>query len=133
MSKNQKMVNVFNALNDRVIAFHVGYAQITGSITCGLLLSQLIYWAKTKNYEEFWKTNEQLCEELCMGREELKLAKKRLIKLGFVSAKLKGLPAKTFYEVNRDKIIETLSKTAAPSSGRETRQLAGGKPANYYR
>jgi len=120
--KNLK--NLFDALNEKPIAYHRAYANITGSITAGLLLSQLVYWAKAMNYKEFYKTDKDFREELGMGEYEFKGAKKKLIQLKLVKIKVKGIPAKTYYEVDLDKLITLLTRWG------KTTQLDGGKSPN---
>lgn len=122
---NPEALAIFEALNDRIIAFNPAYAKITGSLTAGILLSQLIYWARTKNYGEFYKTDKELKEETGMGKYELISAKKAVEK--FFSIKRRGVPAKTYYQIKIDVILANLASCG------KTRQLDGGKPDNKLR
>jgi len=119
----EELRDLFDAMNDKPIVYHRVYAKITGKITSGLLLSQLVYWAKTMKYEEFYKTDNDFCEELGLSLEELKTAKARI--KPFVSITRKGIPAKTYYKVD----IEALLK--AITSYGDSQQLDVGKPNNY--
>lgn len=100
---------ILRAFGDRVIAYNRIYAHITGSVTAGLLLSQLMYWNSAMKGNEFYKTNDDLCEELCMGTKELKNAKAELVALGIVTVTLKSIPAKSYYQVNEDRIIDLIN------------------------
>ena len=122
MTKDEKIKSLFDAMNERPIAFHRVYAQITGSVTAGLLLSQLMYWSKAMNDKEFYKTDKELCDELCFGKYELRGAKKKIEP--FVKITRKGTPAKTWYKVNKASVLRVITSCG------KTRQLVVGKPDN---
>lgn len=109
MSSNCVIKSLFSAMNEKVIAYNKSYAQITGGVTTGLMLSQLVYWARAMDYKEFYKTNKEFSEELGMSLDEFKSAKKKLVLKGFISVKRKGVPARSHYLVNVDKVIFELS------------------------
>lgn len=125
---NNDLKVLFDEFNEKPIVYHRIYAKIGGGVTAGLLLSQLVYWAKAMKYKEFYKTDKDFREELCMGKYELSGAKKKLKDLGIITMKRKGIPAKTYYTVDISKIIKLISQT---TSCMETRQLVVGKPDNY--
>lgn len=108
-AESQELLMLFEAMNEKPIAYHRVYTTITGSITAGILLSQLIYWSKAMKYKEFYKTDADFMEELGMSIKELRNAKKKLVELGFVTSKLKGVPAKTHYTVNIKEIITVIT------------------------
>lgn len=97
---------LFDALNERPIAYQRVYSQIAGSVTAGLLLSQLLYWAKAMKYREFYKTDSELREETGLGSKELRNAKKTLSE--FVEMNVRGVPPKTYYNIKKDLIIEKI-------------------------
>ncbi len=121
---NIKLTELFNALNEKIIAYNSIYSKITGSITAGVLLSQILYWYKKMNNKEFYKTDASFCEELGMGLYELKGAKKKLVELEIITITRKGVPAKSYYEVNINRII-----TLITSYGKNP-QLVMGKTHN---
>jgi len=110
MQKHEELLNLFSKFNERPIAFMPIYAKISGSISSGLLLSQLCYWAKVMRYKEFYKIDRELMEETTLTERQIRTSKNNLKKLGLISTKLKGIPAKLYYTVNIDKIIEILSE-----------------------
>ena len=131
---NHEIQSVFSSLTDRPIAFQPIYAKITGSITSGLLLSQITYWAKIMKYEEFYKTDRELYEELCMGRYELDRAKKVLANLSLVSIVRKGVPAKSFYKLDMERLISLIldyntqqRNNPQTHGGSQKTQLAGNQ------
>jgi hypothetical protein len=101
------------------------YSQITGSITAGLLLSQIVYWWYNNKGEEFYKTNIEFCRELSMGLDEFKGAKNKLAKIGIIKITRKGIPAKSFYTLDEDKLIKAIT------SKRKNHQQVGGKSTNW--
>lgn len=98
---------------NEVIALNRAYARICGfDPVAGLVLSQLMCWAKKKkiNFQPFYKTNAELKEECTCSLSQVKNAKEKLIKLGFVKTQIKGIPARTFYTINRKEIVEAILK-----------------------
>ncbi len=94
------------------IAYHRIYSIITNGTSTGILLSQIMYWDKKMYHKEFYKTDKDFCIELSMGQKEFRNAKNRLILLGIIETNLKGVPAKTYYKVNREKILDLISSLA---------------------
>lgn len=117
--------DALKAMNRRPVAYNPVYAVLTGSVTGGILLSQLIYWAAAMDWKEFYKTNPDIIKETGLTEDELRLAKKRLVK--YVEIVKKGTPCRTWYRLDIDKILANISSTG------ETPQLDAGKPRNQYR
>ena len=115
---------VLEQFQELPIAYHKIYAKITGSITAGLLLSQLLYWDLIMKHKDFYKTDKDWCGELSIGLYELKSAKKRLLELDLINIDRRGVPAKTYYKANVDNII-----TLITSYGKNP-QLEVGKTHN---
>ena len=65
---------------DRPISYHRCFAQITGSVAAGVMLSQLIYWSKRTSDPEKWfyKTQKEWQEETGLTRTEQENARKKL-------------------------------------------------------
>lgn len=116
---------LFTAMSEKPIAYHRIYSEITGSLTAGVLLSQLVYWDGVMKGKEFYKTDKDFTQELAMGSKELKNAKKRISELKLVSIKRKGVPAKTYYKVDIDNIINVITNYA------EQEQLVMPKGTNW--
>jgi hypothetical protein len=96
------------------IAFHRCLAELAGSVTSGLMLSQAVYWTgKTKDPQGwFWKTQDEWFEETMLSRKEQESARRRLREIAFQGEslwceQLRGVPAKLYYRVNMD-ILECL-------------------------
>lgn len=128
MENEQQLIDLFKVLNDKPIAFHTCYVQITGSITASLLLSQLCYWDKTMDGQEFYKTNVELMKETQMSERELKNAKSKLLRLGLIQVKKKNIPPTTHYKVLKLAIIKRLFKQAETSHlNRPKRPICTGR------
>ncbi len=96
------------------IAFHRCLAELAGSVTSGLMLSQAVYWTgKTKDPQGwFWKTQDEWFEETMLSRKEQESARRRLREITFEGKplwceQLRGVPAKLYYRVDMD-ILECL-------------------------
>ncbi|CAD7288250.1 hypothetical protein [Campylobacter suis] len=95
-------------LNAKIIAFYPLYAKYTGSITAGLLLSQIIYCFSSLKRNKIFKTDAELRNETMLSIDELKSAKRKLKECPFLTISVEGLPAKTFYEINWEKYYDTM-------------------------
>ncbi len=138
LSEIQQTFLLFDSLNERPIAFNPVYAKITKCIKAGLLLSQILYWYKTMNYRQFYKTDEEFCEEIgrgAMGIKAFRAAKAKLEKLGFIAIEVKSMPAKSYYRVNIKLIISCLvasGKAPEPISKPKVGTPVCLKEANQY-
>ncbi len=106
------MKELLLALNQRPIAFFPIYSKITGSVTSGILLSQLMYWWSKVDGEEFYKTDQDIMQETMLSQAELRSAKEKLRSSGFVFVKAKGVPAKTHYKIDAEKLAFCISSFA---------------------
>lgn len=94
------------------VAFHKCLADLVGSITGALLLSQAVYWQNRCKNEDgwWWKTQEQWEDETGMTRRELETARKSCSE--FIDHEVRGIPARSWYRVNLDALQTRLSETA---------------------
>jgi hypothetical protein len=96
------------ALLDRPIAYHRILAEIGGSVTAGVFLSQAVYWSQRTDDPDgwFWKTQKEWQEETYLKRSEQEIARRELRAAGILEEKKKGVPAKLYFRLN----AETLNK-----------------------
>lgn len=126
MSSQNNIVNkLLKSFSQRPIAYQKIYTQITGSITAGLLLSQIFYWWYAVGEREFYKTDREFADELGMGPKELKTAKGKLKKLKLISTTRKGVPCKTFYRLEKSALLSKIY------SWSDSAQLDGPKGTNW--
>jgi hypothetical protein len=118
--------DVLLSLHERPVAFYPIYARKTGSLTCGVLLSQLLHWNTAMKGQSFFKTDAEIREETALSIDELKAAKGKLKAFDFVEIKAKGVPAKTWYTFDLVKLAEWISTNQLaeipPTEKRETHQ-----------
>lgn len=55
---------------------------------------------------EFFLTNESQSEEIGLSIHEIRETKKKLMSLGILQSKMKGLPVKEYFKIDLDKLIE---------------------------
>jgi hypothetical protein len=127
---HELMLSIF----ERPIAFYPIFSRKTGSLTCGVLLSQLLHWNTAMKGESFYKTDAEIREETALSVDELKSAKSKLKGLDFVEISVKGIPAKTWYSFDLLKLAEWISANKIvefpPTEKRETRQQDSDNSAN---
>jgi len=110
------MKEILIKLNQRPIAVYPIYIKITGSITSGLLLSQIMYWYSAVNGRVFYKSDAEIMEETMLTANELRSAKLRLKSFSFMNMYLKGVPARTHYEIDADLLFSEINKSSLVKS-----------------
>lgn len=105
-------------LLDRPIAFHCVFAELTQSLSSGIMLSQAIYWSKrTKDANGwFYKKQAEWKAEIYLSRYEQESARACLRAQGtrrnlppFWLEERRGLPAKIFYRIDFEALSQHLS------------------------
>lgn len=104
------MKEVLMALNQQPIAVYPIYIDITGSVTAGLLLSQIMYWNAKMKGKEFYKNDSEYMEETRLTQSEFKTAKKIVSGLSFLKIERKGAPYRTYYSVDHDELFVVLQR-----------------------
>jgi len=139
-------MNIMQAFAQRPIAFYPAFSKIAGSLAAGVLLSQLFYWYGAVKYCKFYKTDDEIMQETTLTAAELKSAKALLKTSGFIKITREGLPCKTFYDFDIEKLEQALidfSQTSlvksakldrrnSPNSFGEINQTALVKSAKHY-
>jgi len=92
---------------DPPIAFHRSFVSF-GGVTGALLLSQMIYLSKMASDQSGWlcRTQEEWEMETGLTRRELDLARSRLRAVSVLLEQKKGMPAKIWYKIDFEKIVE---------------------------
>jgi hypothetical protein len=110
------MKEILIKINQRPIAVYPIYIKLTGSVTSGLLLSQIMYWYSAVNGRAFYKSDAEIMEETMLTSNELRSAKLRLKGLSFMNMYLKGVPARTHYEIDADLLFSEINKCSLVKS-----------------
>lgn len=92
--------------SDNFITFSKSIAKKYG-VDAAILLGTMCSWQKFFG-GEFYKSQEELKEETCLGIYEIKEAVKVLSGSGILTVTRKGLPAKNYYLVSANKLGENL-------------------------
>ena len=130
-------MNSIHIIPDRPISFNRDFVDLGVGITGALMLSQAVYWSKrTKDNEGwFYKTQEEWEEETGMSRREQETARKRLKRAGLLEETRAGLPAKMYYRINADKLLESLGSNQdfaeEPTWNAQKRQTGTNKSAKH--
>lgn len=115
--QENKISQILKAFSQEPIYYHRIYSQISGSVTAGLLLSRIVYWwckdwIDHPEQTPFYKTDNDFALDLAMGAKELRNAKSKLKKLGLITTKRRGVPARTFYTVEETALLAQISSWA---------------------
>jgi len=125
------MADIFKLL-DRPIAYHRIFAEIAGSVTGGVMLSQAVYWSRRSSTGDGWfyKNREEWEEETFLTRWEQESARTALRRLGVWEEERRGMPRRLFYRINFDKLTVMLLAEKPPSSWRKNLRQDGGKTSD---
>jgi DNA-binding PadR family transcriptional regulator len=72
------------------------------------------YHTMFNGVEEFYCEQERIMEDTCLSEYRLQNALRNLKKEGLVSVVKKGMPAKNYYKLNEEKLMEVLHVTSDP-------------------
>lgn len=101
----------------RPVAYHPILADITGSVTSAVFLSQALYWTDrgilaNQGFDGwFWKTSKQWHEETRLSRREQEGARKRCVDLKILKEELRGNPAKLHFFIDLEVIESLIART----------------------
>jgi len=133
---NQQIAAVVQGiLGERIVAYSAGISKAVGSVTAGVLCSQLVYWQpRTQNPEGwFWKTQQEIYDETGLTRFEQESARKVLKRFGIIEEKLMGVPARMHFRVDLVRLGHVVAGqfdgNPQPSL-RKTSKLVRGKSAD---
>jgi hypothetical protein len=117
MDKDKKTRDIFNMKEirelldsiNRPIAFRRALVDLTGSVQAALMLSQAIYWQERVTRKGGWwyKTIEEWGQETGLSRRALETARKKNRK--YLLHDLRDIPARLYWKVNREALIDDLT------------------------
>lgn len=103
----------YKLLKARPISVNPVLIRLTKSHTSAIFLAQAIYWEETMG-REFYKTNDSWQEELCMSEQVFISARTKAKK--YISIIKKGLPAKNYYTINWEVLLQDIATLSVPES-----------------
>jgi hypothetical protein len=103
---------LISELADNPLTLPPIFVPITGSITAGLLLRQVMYWMKRTKAPGGWfyKRLEEFQEEMCMGEKEFRLARKANESRKFIETERRGVPPVVWFRANLGAVLEAINK-----------------------
>ena len=118
-------MNVLDLISsDNFITFSKPIAKKYG-VNAAILLGSMCSWQKHLG-GEFFKSQEALKEETCLGIYQIKEAVKVLTDSGILTVTLKGMPFQNYYFISANKLGENLLTSEV-----ETTQQGSGKSPDY--
>ena len=78
-------------------------------VECAILLGTLCSLQNSFKQEEFFRNEEDLSEDTCLSIYTIRKCKQELNKLGILEITKKGLPAKHYFKINEDKVLELIT------------------------
>lgn len=102
------------ALHQKPISYYPIHAKIMGGVAAGVVLSQIMF---RYSINKLYISDKELRRMTGVSDRELRAAKKTLKSLPFVKVSLVGLPAKTLYEIDEEKYLETIAAIPPDSDG----------------
>jgi hypothetical protein len=117
--------NILEQLGARPVAYHASFARLVGSVTAGVMLSQAFFWTlhNKKTGGWFYKRGVDWETETGLTRSEQETARKRLIIMGLLDEKPKGIPPQLYYRVDNDALAQALSGFERPIDAEELANL----------
>ncbi|MFA6554267.1 MAG: hypothetical protein WCS89_02045 [Candidatus Paceibacterota bacterium] len=106
-NKHQRVI--YGLLGDKIVAYHAIIARALGSVKAGILICQLLFW-DGKGADKYWtyKTADDLYMETALTRNEQDTAIRICKNKGILEVKLKGIPAKRHFHINKEKLVALL-------------------------
>lgn len=108
---------------------------LKGDGTAAILLSQLLFWSQSKKAEEsdgwFYMTTPAVTKTLGITRHIQLRVRKLLEEMGILEISKGGMPAKNYYRVHLDRVLELLT-AAQYQEGAATSEPESGPPVAAY-
>lgn len=127
-------IELVKALLGKWVSFHPIFAEVGGSVTAGVMLSQAYHWSSRTSDPNGWfyKTQKEWNEETALTRYEQESARKQLREKGILEEKLEGVPAKLYYRLHFGELLSKLTVAAKLKSlsMRENHILGCGETAD---
>jgi hypothetical protein len=136
------MSNILELL-DRPIAYHRVFAEMAGSVTAGVFLSQAVYWSRRTSDPSgfFYKSRDQWTAETFLTRSEQETARKALRLIGVLIEKRGGEDNRLYFRIDAERLTELLigrqdsaiRSAGIPPSGRQDPAIrSAGFPPTFH-
>lgn len=110
--------SVVQKILGRVVAYHASFTLLPGvSVPGAVFLSQAFYWSRNTKAEErggwFYKNqrgSDSWESETGLSPKQQANARKSLVEIGVLEETRKGVPAKMWYRINCERLLELLAE-----------------------
>lgn len=131
---------ILEEYGERPIAYIPALARISGSVSAGLFLSQMLFWCgKGKNADWTYKTIEELEEETSLCRNQQDNAVAVWTKLGVLEKEVRNVPPKRYFRINLlalEKLLDVefqIAESSNSESGNEQNTITDSTSEKTYR
>ena len=115
---------------ENVVIIRRPFVEWLGNIPDALLIDQILYWQNRAGAGEWWHlSDEEMGERLLLSKKAIAPSRDRLVSLGFIRTERKGLPYRTFYLADLDKIAKAFGEHVS-SLGITSHPSADDKPSD---
>jgi len=141
MIEKRQLHAVLTVLNQRYCAYYPGLTRLLDSPKASLMLSHSLgitkFLSRKSSDGWFWKTASDWQKEIGLSPKESESSRKVLVELGLIEYELRGMPAKTWYRVNLNRLAQLIfMKANRPIEywewGNKTLFDLLGRPILYY-
>lgn len=132
---HQKELATF--LGSRLVSYNVCLSKVLGGITASIFLNQLLYWSgKSENPDWIYKKVAESQEETGLTSDQQLTAQKKLVALGIIEVKKKGIPPIRRFKINYERLYKVCSDFVNKQGKQsinylKNSQLNNGKSAKY--
>jgi len=125
--------NMLPHVFDRPIAFHRILAEVAGSVNGGVFLSQAMYWSNVKAAADGWfyKTSQDWEAETFLSRREQETVRRQLVRVKVLEEKRSGIPAKLYFRINNDVLLEKLREIVKTRMAENANQYVTNPPDSH--
>lgn len=118
---NSSLKVLRSVLGSQVVSYHPVFARALGSVPAAVMLSQAFFWQESAKHKDSWvkefdgvmyftKSREEWYEATGVSRNFQQSSRDILNATGFWFEQKRGLPAKMYYHVDLDKLVEFMAK-----------------------
>jgi len=103
----------------RPIYYQPELSHVTGAVTAGLFICNLVQWTGRQRDADGWiyKTQDEITRETGLTRREQETARKILKDRGFLHEERRGIPSRVYYRVNLDALNDAVDAHLASYDG----------------
>ncbi|YCH23134.1 hypothetical protein M1D96_06415 [Pseudomonas sp. D1-3] len=108
----------------QAVAVYPAFRRVLGlSASAAQFLSQAVYWTEKTDDGWFYKTESEWADEIALSAKEVRNARRKLESLALLGQIRKGVPAKMFFRVDTDLLLDYLDgKKDVPVVAQEAEQ-----------